>query len=134
MDQPAFRLDSKVVGALPIINAVLQRLDFAALLDRHLGPPDSRAKMTSASALHVLTRNLILARVPLYAVREWARQVAPDLLGLENGAAQDLGDDRLGRALDRLFDADRNAFLTEFVLHGGQTGLEGPRIDRAGQE
>jgi len=117
MDQPAFTLDSKVVGALPIVNALLQRLDFAALLDRHLGPPDSRAKMTPASALHVLTRNLILARLPLYAVREWARQVAPDLLGLENGSVQDLGDDRLGRALDRLFDADRNAFLTEFVLH-----------------
>lgn len=117
MKQPAFKLDSKFVGALPIVNKVLQRLHFSPLLHRHLSPPDPRAKMAPAQALEVLTRNLILARVPLYAIREWARQVAPDLLELENGSAQDLGDDRLGRALDRLFDADRNAFLTEFVLH-----------------
>ena len=28
-----------------------------------------------------------------------------------------LNDDRIGRSLDRLFDADRNALLTDFVLH-----------------
>ena len=31
-----------------------------------------------------------------------------------------LSDDRLGRALDRLFDADRTALLTELVLAVGQ--------------
>ncbi|GFP23164.1 hypothetical protein HKBW3S09_00631 [Candidatus Hakubella thermalkaliphila] len=117
MKQPAFELDSKFVGALPILNNVLKRLHFSQLLRRHLPLPDPRAKMAPAQALEVLTRNLILARVPLYAIREWARQVTPDLLGLESDSAQDLSDDRLGRALDRLFDVDRNAFLTEFVLH-----------------
>ncbi|GFP31456.1 hypothetical protein HKBW3S34_02376, partial [Candidatus Hakubella thermalkaliphila] len=63
MKQPAFELDSKFVGALPILNNVLKRLHFSQLLRRHLPLPDPRAKMAPAQALEVLTRNLILARV-----------------------------------------------------------------------
>ena len=65
----------------------------------------------------MLVRNLVLARVPLYALSEWAAPRVPALLGLEPGQTRWLEDDRVGRALDRLFDADRAALLTELVVH-----------------
>jgi len=62
-------------------------------------------------------RNLALARVPLYALGEWAAPRVPALLGLAGPIGRGLEDDRVGRSLDRLFDADRPALLTELVLH-----------------
>lgn len=112
-----FDLDSKVVGALPIVNHFLKRVRLTAFLEKHLPQPDPRVKMTPTRTLEVLVRNLILCREPLYSVGEWAQQMAPGLLGLDHKQVRLLNDDRIGRALDRLFDADRNALLTDFVVH-----------------
>ena len=73
--------------------------------------------MTPRQALGVLVRNLALARVPLYALGEWAEPRVPALLGLATAPGRALEDDRVGRSLDRLFDADRAALLTELVVH-----------------
>ena len=73
IESPGFTLRSHTVGALPLVNHVLGRLRFAALLARHLPPPDPRAPLAPRTALEVLTRNLVLARVPLYRLGEWAR-------------------------------------------------------------
>jgi len=57
---------------------------------------------------------VIIARTPLYSVAQWAARFHPLLLGCQ---PQQLNDDRIiGRFLDRLFDADRSALLTVFVL------------------
>lgn len=110
-------LRSHTVGALPLVNHVLGRLRVTEFLARHLPPPDPRAQLSPLTALGVLTRNLILARVPLYGLGEWARAAVPSLLRLEPHQAALLHDDRVGRALDRLFDADRRALLTDLVVH-----------------
>jgi len=118
MPEPAgFTLLSHTVGALPLVNHLLRRLRFAEFLARHLPPPDPRAQLPPLTVLGVLTRNLVLARVPLYGLGEWARAWGPALLGLEADQAGLLHDDRVGRALDRLFDADRRALLTDLVVH-----------------
>jgi len=118
MPEPVgFTLLSHTVGALPLVNHVLRRLRFAEFLARHLPPPDPRAQLPPLTALGVLTRNLVLARVPLYGLGEWAAAWGPALLGLEPDQAGLLHDDRVGRALDRLFDADRRALLTDLVVH-----------------
>ncbi len=64
----------------------------------------------------LLVRNLCVAREPLYGVAEWAQRFDPALLGLGAGEAGLLNDDRVGRALDQLFDADRGSLLMELVL------------------
>ena len=65
----------------------------------------------------MLLRNILLnARRPLYTHAEWAVRAEPALLGLKEGEGAFLNDDRVGRALDRLFDANRAALLTEIVL------------------
>ncbi len=66
----------------------------------------------------MLLRNLILnERRPLYTQAEWAARVEPALLGLRADAQPVvLNDDRVGRALDLLFQADRASLMTELVL------------------
>lgn len=111
-----FDLDSKYIGILPIINHFLDRLEFEKLLCKYLPPPAEQSKLDPKKALGVLVLNLITSRTPLYSVGEWASQMVPKLIGLAPGQVKLLNDDRVGRALDRLFEADRSAMLTEMVV------------------
>ncbi len=100
------------IGALPVVNAVLDRLGFDRLVRSALGEPDPRATMAPARVIAVLVRNLALGRRPLYGLSAWAGGYAAELLGLASGEAALLNDDRVGRALDRLFVADRASLLS----------------------
>jgi len=64
----------------------------------------------------LLLRNLMVARKPLYALGEWAEPFDPAVLGLERKHMKLLNDDRIGRCLDRLFDADRPALIMSVVV------------------
>jgi transposase len=99
-------LRSYAVGALPIVNDVLRRMRLEEHLQAYLPAEDGRTRPSSAKALTTLVRNLLLSREPLYGMGEWAQRYAPDLLGLSAEEATHLNDDRMGRALDRLFLAD----------------------------
>jgi hypothetical protein len=59
--------------------------------------------------------NLCTEHRPLYALGEWAQACEPALLGLADGGAGLLNDDRAGRMLDRLFRADRGSLLTQLM-------------------
>lgn len=115
MAEAGFELETRRVGGLPLVNRYLERLRVSDLLERYV-PSDSRAKVPNARLLGLLVRNLVLARVPIYGLREWAEGWVPQLLGLEPHELDLLNDDRSGRALDHLFDADRSALLTELVV------------------
>ena len=115
----ALALQSRFVGGLPLVNSILNRLGFDGLLAQALASPSktSRGKVDSAAALGVLVRNIVLnERQPIYTHTEWTSRVEPALIGLAEGQAAFLNDDRIGRSLDRLFDADRSAMLTKLVL------------------
>jgi transposase len=110
----ALTLESRFVGGLPLVNVILARLQVDRLLARAL-PRGGR--VSAAQALGVLLRTIVLNdRQPIYTHAEWAARVEPSLLGLAQGEVAFLNDDRVGRALDRLFDADRAALMTEVVL------------------
>ena len=111
-----FDLESTSLGALPLIDHFLARIDLAGTLARHLPVVDARTTLPSATAVGVLIRNLCVAREPLYGLPGWAAGFEPGLLGLQSGEAALLNDDRVGRALDQLFDADRGSLLCELVL------------------
>jgi transposase len=98
------RLRSYLVGGLPIVNRLLERLQLERLLNEHLPRDDSRTQLSTARALLVLVRNVLCSREPMYGVAEWAQRFAPDLLDLWNDELEQLNDDRLGRGLERLFD------------------------------
>jgi hypothetical protein len=108
-------LESKRVGALPLINHFLKRAGVDEALERFLAEPGSRDRVPLAVVLGVLLRNLRVCREPLYHLRDWCRRTEEALLGLPVGGAEWLNDDRLGRALDHLFEADRAALMTAVV-------------------
>lgn len=114
-NQP-FTLESRSIDALPLINHFLARLRLGDLLTQHVPAGDRRQRLPPATALGVLVRNLLLGRVPLYSQPEWAARAVPALLGLGPAEVAQLTDDQVGRALDRLFDADRATLLTQVVV------------------
>ncbi|MGH3266631.1 MAG: IS1634 family transposase, partial [Trebonia sp.] len=142
-----FELQSMRLGALPIVDHFLGRMRVAALLDRHLPAGDPRVSLPTATAIGVVIRNLCVEREPLYGLADWAEGFEPGLVGLAGREAGLLNDDRVGRALDTLFDCDRATLLTQltlqaigefsvdcsqlhndstsFVLHGDYAGADG---------
>lgn len=115
-----FILQSERLGPLPLVNHFLQRIGLEQLLDRHVPTSDARCAIRHASALGVLLRSIIVEREPIYRQQETVHGFAPGLFGLSGEEMARLSDDRIGRALDRLFDADRAALLTETVVSVGQ--------------
>lgn len=101
---------------MPIINAVTDRLGLPALLAAALPDGDARMKVSAAAAIRLVVTNLVLGREPLYGLGEWAARYDPALLGLSGEDVSVLNDDRVGRALEALFDADRASLLTGVVL------------------
>src|SRR5664280_1031762 len=86
------------------------------LLEAFVSSDDGRVKLAPAKALGVLVRNLVLHREPVYALGEWAAPFDPSVLGLDVDQVHLLNDDRVGRALLSLFDADRASMLNRMVL------------------
>jgi transposase len=111
-----FELVSHRLGTLPLINHFLDRIGLDAALARWLPAPDRRFKLTPATVIRLLVINLLVERAPLYGLGEWAAPYAPELLGLPGADPAWLNDDRVGRALVSLFDADRASLLTDLIV------------------
>ncbi|MGH3815085.1 MAG: IS1634 family transposase [Pseudonocardiaceae bacterium] len=86
------------------------------LLERYLPATDARVRLAPAAAVGLVVTNLLLGRAPLYGLGEWVVPFAPGLLGLVGGEVDAVNDDRVGRAPEQLFDADRASLLTELML------------------
>jgi transposase len=99
-------LTSYRVAALPVLQGVLTRLRLEAFLRDHLPREDRRSHVSTATGLMILLKNLLISREPLYGIGEWSARYAPEQLGLIPTQLPSLNDDRVGRCLDRLFDAD----------------------------
>jgi transposase len=111
-----FELISQRVGALPVLNHFLARAGLPALLEHYLPADDGRCRLAPATAVGLVVANLLVGREPLYGLGEWASRFDPALFDLAAGELAALNDDRMGRALERLFDADRASLLTELLL------------------
>lgn len=99
------------LGGMPIAWKFAEQLRISEAFAKHV-PSDPRDKISVSGTLLIALVNVILERFPLYKVGEWARERRL----IDESMAECLNDDRVGRALDRLFRADRAALLTEIVL------------------
>lgn len=115
MDVAELDLDSRLLAGLPIVNAFYDRLGIDRLLQTHI-PGDARLRVSPAAALGVVIRNLVVRHAPVYALGEWAGRYDPDQVGVRAEDIAVLNDDRVGRMLARLFDADRASLLTRLVV------------------
>jgi transposase len=105
MQEEKLQLRALRVGALPILNGFIERMGLEEELSAALKNPGY------ADALLALIKNILVDRSALYAVREWIELFEPRLV-----ARGKINDDKLGRALDRLFAADRATLQTRIVL------------------
>jgi transposase len=115
VDVTDLELESRLLGGLPLVNIFYDRLGIDRLLEAHV-PGDARLRVSPAAALGVVIRNLVVRHAPVYALGEWAGRYDPVTVGLSADEAELLNDDRVGRMLARLFDADRASLLTRLVL------------------
>ncbi|MBE7522120.1 MAG: DUF4277 domain-containing protein [Burkholderiales bacterium] len=115
-----FALNSERLGPLPLVNHFLERMGLPALLEKFVPTADRRRAVSHAQALGVLLRSILVEREPVYRQQETVHGFAPGCFGIDAAQMARLTDDRIGRSLDRLFDADRAALLTAVVVAVGQ--------------
>jgi transposase len=95
------------LGPLALLGPLLERLDIAGIIDRHL-PPDPQLEFSYGQVLSLLLAARLSNPTALVNVATWAERSGADLLwGIP---AAKLNDDRLGRALDAFF-SQRHAVL-----------------------
>ena len=111
------RIVTHTVGALPIINRLLGRMRLQEFLTRHLPAEDDRTKVDTPRVVLLLLRNLLVSREPIYGVAEWARNFGPELFDLWPRDFDHLNDDRVGRCLDRVFQALDTNLIMDVVTH-----------------
>ncbi len=114
--QEPFDLKTERVGPLPIINHFLDAIGIDRLLDEHVATRSPRATLPYAKGLGVLLRSILVEREPIYRQQETVEAFAPEAFGLTEPDVENLNDDKIGRALDRLFDSDRGSLLTACVV------------------
>ncbi|MHB1493337.1 MAG: IS1634 family transposase [Thermoplasmataceae archaeon] len=114
MPEGKLELTTERIESMPVINHFMERLGLDMILSTHM--PEGRSRISHSTTLAILLRNLTMQRIPVYGIQEWASMYRHDLFGIESGVSECLNDDRVGRALDALFDSDRGSMLTQIVV------------------
>lgn len=116
------------LGPLALIQPLLQRLDVAGVIDRHL-PPDPQLEFSHGQVLSLLLAARLSEPTALINVPAWAEKTGADLLW--NIPADKLNDDRLGRALDAFFEQRHSilAGVTDNVLRWAEMPLDRLHFD-----
>ena len=93
------RVDTQVVGALPVIAAVLEQWGLADIINDVV---PCEGDVPIGTLVEIFVANRLLQPRAMYAVGDWAKQTAvAQCFGVD---AEQLNDDRLGRALERIAD------------------------------
>lgn len=114
--KPMEVLIRKRIGEIPILQTVIQRLRLREILLSYIKPHGNET-VPAVDTLLVLVWNIACGRQPLYELPEWVAKLDGGLLGHTVDAAENpYGDDRFGRALDKLYAADRASMVTDIAL------------------
>src|SRR5206468_6064621 len=125
---PTLTDETLAFGPLALIAPLLQRLDIAPIIDRHL-PPDPQLAFSHGRVLSLLLAARLCEPTALINVPSWAERTGADLLW--DIPAQSLNDDRLGRALDAFF-TQRHSILTSVAsqaIHLAELSLDRLHFD-----
>ena len=93
------------VGAIPIVESVLDKLGFSCIFREFI------KNERYVNALEVLIKNLLISPSALYRIPEWVSSHRPRSM-----IEYELKDDVIGRALDKLFSCDRATLQTKLTL------------------
>ena len=103
------------ISGIPLIKSVSAMLGLKEIFSKHI-PSYGNERVPACDTLLLLIWNITLGRQPLYELSQWIDDIDPKCHGLDRQAADALNDDRFGRALDKLYMADRATIMTEIVV------------------
>jgi len=110
------KLIRSYVGELPIIRHIVNQLGLREILSRHI-KSHANETIPAADTVMMLLYNITCERRPLYELKEWSGRVDPGVFGdLSVPLGGTMNDDRFGRALDKLYWADRATLMTDIVM------------------
>jgi len=106
-------IDTRIqqLDVLPLIKYYMDQLDLYELFDKYV-PNANGSDIEPAQVLCMMVLNIVNARKPLYRVEEWLENYL-DGVTEARIEAKKYNDDRLGRTLDKLFNADRGSLMAE---------------------
>ena len=112
----SLELKSETIDSLPIINHFIDRLGLDKIIECAMPYADPSNHIMPYTSIGILLRNIIMGRLPVYGFNEWVTLFDSQLFNLKTEQVDSLNDDRIGRALEKLFDTDRASLMTEIVL------------------
>ena len=109
------RLKRFNVDGIPLINSIAERLGLKTIISDYIAPYGNET-VPAVDTLMLLLCNITLGRQPLYELEQWVQRIDPGCYGLRIETSGIYNDDRFGRALDKLYLADRASLMTEIVM------------------
>jgi len=106
-------MDTKIkkVEILPLIKYYMEALGLSGLFDKYV-PNTKGMEIAPAQVLCMMVMNIMVSAKPLYRMEDWLHDYLDGLTQSRLEAGK-YNDDRLGRNLDLLFDADRASFMAQ---------------------
>ena len=109
------KLNRLRLGGLPLIHAVSERMRLREILYEYI-PAHGNEKIPAVESLMLLIFNLTLGKTPLYELEKWVASLDGRCIGYEALPTETCTDDRFGRALDKLYRADRASLAIRLVV------------------
>ena len=97
------------VGSFPIVKHYMEELGIPELFSKQL--PQVKGEPIHSDCLCVLIQNIIISVRPLYKISDWLKDYTDGQteFGMESNK---YNDDRLGEALDVLYESDRHSLMS----------------------
>ncbi len=108
------------VAGLPLIYDIIERMNLRQILHDAMGVHGNET-FPAVDTIMLLIINLTLGKQPLYELEQWVQSLDPRCLGYKTLEKGRFNDDRFGRALDKLYKADRATLMTQLVIDVVQT-------------
>ncbi len=106
----------RYVGEVPLLQSVSYRLGIRQMLEDSI-KSHGNEKVSVVDSLMFLLFNITSGRQPLYEMEEWVLRMDSRMFGYDSFKEGTFNDDRFGRALDKLYLADRATLMTEIVTN-----------------
>jgi len=114
------KITRRRVDGLPLVFSIMRRMRMRQILSEYI-PASKRSAIPDVDTLLLLVINLAVARDPLYELQQWVESLDLRCLGYEEKPDATFSDDRFGRALDKLYQADRSSLMTSVVVSAVRT-------------
>lgn len=109
------QLVRKHLGEMPLLQTMIRNLRFREVLQAYVKTHGNET-IGAVDTLLLMVCNITCGRQPLYELPEWIDRLEHRSLGETDTDGCRFNDDRFGRALDKLFEADRASLVIDIVL------------------